>query len=69
MSLTGRLVKCWLKWAGHLVRMGEVRMPKRVDRLREQGRRKRGRLQLKLEDCVRRDISKVEGGWRVERVG
>ena len=22
MSLTGRLVKCLLRWAGHLVRMG-----------------------------------------------
>ena len=43
MSLTGRLVKCRLRWAGHLVWMGEERMAKRADRLREQGRRKRGR--------------------------
>ena len=34
MSLTGRLVKCRLRRAGHLVRMGEERMAKRVDRLR-----------------------------------
>ena len=27
-SLTGRFVKCQLRWAGHLVRMGEERMAK-----------------------------------------
>ena len=32
MSLTGRLFKCRLKWAGHVVRMGEERMAKRADR-------------------------------------
>ena len=40
MSLTGRLVKCRVRWAGHLVQMGEKRMVKRADRLREQGMRK-----------------------------
>ena len=35
MSLTGRLVKCFLRWAGHLLQMGEERMAKRVDSLRE----------------------------------
>ena len=59
VSLTGRLVKCWLRWGGHLVRMGEERMAKRADRLREQGRRIGSRPQLKWEDCVRRDISQV----------
>jgi len=29
MSLMGRLVKCRLRWAGHLVQMGEERMTKR----------------------------------------
>ena len=23
MCLTGRLVKCWLRWVGHLVQMGK----------------------------------------------
>ena len=68
MSLTGRLGKCLLRWAGHLVRMGEERMAKRADGLREQGRRKRGRPWLRWENCVRMDISKVGvvGEWRVE---
>ena len=35
MSLTGRLVKCRVTWAGHLVKMGEERMAERADRLRE----------------------------------
>ena len=37
-----RLVKCQLRWAGHLAWIGEERMAKRADRSREQGRGKRG---------------------------
>ena len=61
MSLMGRLVACWLRCAGHMVQMGEERMAKRVDRLKEQVRRKRGRQQLRWEDWLRRYIRKV--GW------
>ena len=40
-------------------------MAKRANRLREQGKKKRGRLWLKWEDCVRRDINNVGvfGEW------
>ena len=66
VSLIGRLVKCQLRWVGHLVQMGEEKIAKRADRLRKQGRRKRARSQLRWEDCVMRDISKVGvgGEWR-----
>ena len=60
------MVKSWLKWAGHLMQMEEERMAKRVDRLRKQGGRERGRLRLRWEYCVRSDINKVwmVGEWR-----
>jgi len=59
MSFTGSwLVKFHLKLAGHGADRGRE-WHKRVNRLREYGKRKRGRLWLRWEDCVRRDISKV----------
>ena len=66
MSLMGRLVKCWMRWAGHLVRMGKERMANRADMMREQGGMKKGRPRLRWEDCVRRDIHRVGvvGEWR-----
>ena len=47
MSLTGRLVNCRLRWAGHLVQMREERMAKRVDMLKEKGRSKIQRWRLR----------------------
>ena len=37
-SLTERLVRNRLQWAGHVERMADVRLPKRAADLREQGR-------------------------------
>ena len=56
---------------GHVVRVEEGRLPKQTETVREPGRRKGGRLQLRWEDCVKRDIRKAEedvgfGGCRVE---
>ena len=48
VSLIGRLVKCQLKWAGHLVRLEEEKIAKRVDRLREQGRRKKRETMVEM---------------------
>ena len=52
-----------LQWAGHVERMADDRLPKRAAELREQGRRRRGRL--RWEDCVKRDVKKAgeEGDW------
>ena len=52
-SLTERLVRSRLQWAGHVERMADDRLPKRAAELREQGRRRRGRPRLRCEDCVR----------------
>ena len=43
MSLTERLVRSRLQWAGHVERMAGDRLPKRAAELREQGRRRRAR--------------------------
>ena len=59
MTLMGRLMKSRLKWGGHLVWMKEEIMAKRVDRLKDQGWRKRSRPWLRWKDCARRDITKV----------
>ena len=65
-SLTERLVRSRLQWAGHVERMADDRLPKRAAELREQGRRRRGRPRLRWEDCVKRDVKKAggEGDWK-----
>ena len=37
-SLTGRLVRSRLQWAGHVERMADYRLPKRAAELCEEGR-------------------------------
>ena len=65
-SLTERLVRSRLQWAGHVERMADERLPKRAAELREQGRRIRGRPILTWEDCVKRDVKKKgeQGDWK-----
>ena len=65
-SLTERLVRSRLQWAGHVERMADERLPKRAAELREQGRRRLGRPRLRWEDCVKRDAKKTgeEGDWK-----
>ena len=58
-SLTERLTRSRLLWAGHVDRMADDRLPKRAAELREQGRRRRGRPRLRWEDCVKRDMRKA----------
>ena len=57
-SLTERLVRSRLQWAGHVERMADDKLPKRAAELRKQGRRTRGRPRLRWEDCVKRDVKK-----------
>ena len=76
-SLTERLVRSRLQWAGHVERMADDRLPKRAAELREQGRRRRGRPRLRWEDCDKRDVRKAgeeedwkkktrdRGGWKI----
>ena len=57
-SLTERLVRSRMRWASHLVRMDASKLAKRAEVEKHQGRRKRGKPQLRWEDCVRRDMSR-----------
>ena len=65
-SLRRKLVRSWLKWVEHMERMeGErLRLTKRVDMLRVKGRRRRGRLRRRWEDCVKIDLMGLGGEWR-----
>ena len=65
-SLTERLSRSRLQWAGHVERMADDRLPKRAAEIREQGRMTRGRPRLRWEGCVKRDVKKAgeEGDWK-----
>ena len=58
--IVGRIVKSRLKWAGHMVRMNDDKLPKTAETKKQEGSRKRERPQLRWEDCVKRDLRKVE---------
>ena len=64
-SLTERLARSRLQWAGHVERMANDRLPNRAAELREQGRRRRGRPRLRWEECVKRDVRKAGEGGRL----
>ena len=65
-SLTERLVRGRLQWAGHVEKMADDRLPKRAAELWEQDRRRRGRPRLRWENCVKRDARKAgeEEDWK-----
>ena len=58
----GRLVKSQLKWAGHVERMKEDRLPRMAYVHQERGKRKRkrGRPRMRWRDCIERDMRKAE---------
>ena len=68
-SLTERLVRSRLQWAGHVETMADDILPKRAVELREEGRRRRGRPMLRWEDCVKWDVRKAgeEEDWKKTR--
>ena len=60
MSIVGKIVKSRMKWAGHMVSMKYDKLSKRSETKTHGGSRKRGRPQLRWEDCVKRDMRKAE---------
>ena len=55
-----------MRWAGHLVRMDAGKVAKGAEAEKHQGRRKRGRPQLRWEECMTRDMrrSGEDERWR-----
>ena len=51
---------------GRTLRMADDRLPKRAAELCEQGRMRRGRPRLRMEDCAKREVKKAgeEGDWK-----
>ena len=58
--IVGKIVKSRVQWAGHMVRMKDDKLPKRAETKKHEGYRKRGRPQLRWEDCVKRDLRKAK---------
>ncbi len=60
-----------MKWAGHVERMKEDRLPRMAyvhqERgKRKRGKRKRGRPRMRWRDCIERDMRKAEDlDWRM----
>ena len=58
--IVGKIVTRRMKWAGHMVRMKDDKLPKRAETKKQEGSRKRGRPQLRWKDCVKRELRKAE---------
>lgn len=63
-TLTGRIVRHRKMGAGHLLRMEEDRLPMKADVMKQPGRSKKGRPQLKWENYKKRDYKKGREGLR-----
>ena len=58
--ISGKIVQRRIKLAGHMARMKDERLSKRSETKKQGGCRKRGRQQLRWEECVKRDLRKAE---------
>ena len=59
-GLVGKIDNSGLKWAGHMVRMKDDKLPKRSESKKHEGSRKLGRPQLRWEYSVKIDLRKAE---------
>ena len=64
-----RVIKCRrMRWAGHVVRVGEERGAYRVLVGKPEGKRPMGRPRRKWVDNIRTDLQEVGGGY-MDRIG
>ena len=67
--IVGKIVKSPMKWAGHMVRMKDRRLPKICETNKQRGCIKQRRPQVRWEDCLKKDPRKADGRRKVERKG
>ena len=58
--IVGKIVKSRIKWAGRMVRMKDDKLQKSSETKKQEGSRKRGRPELRWEECVKRDLRKAQ---------
>jgi hypothetical protein len=63
-SLRETVEKSRLRWFGHVKRMEDVRIPRRMSEIRMNGRRPRGRPRRRWIDEVKRDVEARGIQWR-----
>ena len=70
--IVAKIVTSRMKWAEHMVRMKDEKLPKRAKTKKQEGSRKRGRPQLRWGDSVKRDLRKAkeeENGEKMPTIG
>ena len=53
----------WLRWFGHVMSIGEGRIPKKMLYIKMEGKRSRGRSRTRWIDQSRKDIEIRWGNW------
>ena len=67
--IVGKIVQSQIKWAGHMVRMKDDKLPERAETKKQEGSRKRGRPRLRMGRMCEEGSEKGRGGGKVERKG
>ena len=65
--IVGRIVKSRMKWAGHMVRMKEDKLPKRAETKKQDGCQETGNTTAKMGGLCEERSEKGRGGRKMER--
>ena len=53
-----------IRWFGHVMRMGEERLPKMILKIKLKGKKAVGRPRMKWEDQVKRNVERRGKPWQ-----